>query len=338
MYYLGIDGGGTKTAFILINSEGEIEAYNVKKSCHYIQVGLENFKNVLEEGIKELCQKAGCSIEDIEYSFLGLPGFGENKDDVLKLENCVENILNSQNFKCGNDVEAGWAGSLACEPGINIVGGTGAIGFGKDDYGKTARASGWGYFCGDEGSAYWLGKKLISLFGKEADGRLEKTPIYKIVKSKYDLKRDLDFISIVYDKLEMKRDQIASLAPLLYQAAEQGDQHAIDLYKQASYEHSLTVRAITKKLNFDSNKKILVSYSGGVFKAGNYILEPFKIFMGTNKKLITPKLLPVTGAALFALELSEEKKDQKQDDYNYITKRLQKEENKIKGGQINASN
>jgi len=37
MYYLGIDGGGTKTAFILINSEGEIEAYNVKKSCHYIQ-------------------------------------------------------------------------------------------------------------------------------------------------------------------------------------------------------------------------------------------------------------------------------------------------------------
>ena len=89
---------------------------------------------------------------------------------------------------------------------------------------------------------------------------------------------------------------------------------------------------------FDSNKKILVSYSGGVFKAGNYILEPFKIFMGTNKKLITPKLLPVTGAALFALELSEEKKDKKHDDYNYITNRLQKEENKIKGGQINASN
>lgn len=330
MFYLGVDGGGTKTAFLLINKKGEIQAYNVKKTCHYIQVGFDQFKKILKEGIGELCQEANCSVNDIKYSFLGLPGFGENQDDIPILEDYVEEILKTKNFRCGNDVEAGWAGSLACEPGINIVGGTGAIGFGKDIHGDTARASGWGYYCGDEGSAHWLGKKLISLFGKEADGRLEKTPIYQIVRDEFNLKRDLDFITVVYDKLEMKRDKIASIAPLLYKAAKKGDQEAIDLYKEAAYEHSLTVKAIINKLAFPSERKISISYSGGVFKAGKYVLEPFRNYLPDNTELIKPRLLPVTGAALFALELYNKNMGRKEKNYDSIINNLKNEETKIK--------
>jgi len=274
MVYLGLDGGGTKTAIVLINEAGNILSYIVKPSCHYIQIGLDGFHEILADGVKEVCKKTGKNISEIDYSFLGLPAYGENKDDVPKLEAIVRDVLQSDCFKCGNDVEAGWAGSLACQPGINLVGGTGAIGFGRDSQGNSARASGWGYFCGDEGSAYWLGKQLISLFGKEADGREKKTPLYDIVRSNFNLKRDLDFISVVYDKLERKRDKIATLALLLYQAAEEGDERAIDLYRKAAYEHSLTVKALINKLDFSNEEEILVSYSGGVFKAGSYILKP----------------------------------------------------------------
>lgn len=330
MYYLGIDGGGTKTAFILINEKGEIKAYNVKKTCHYIQVGFDKFKNILKQGVEEACQEACCSLDDIEYSFLGLPGFGENKDDIPKLENHVKDILESSNFKCGNDVEAGWAGSLACEPGINIVGGTGAIGFGKDHTGNSARASGWGYYCGDEGSAYWLGKKLISYFSKEADGRLPKTPLYSIVKEEFDLKRDFDLITVVYEELEMKRDKVASIAPLLYKAAQQKDKHAINLYKEAGYEHSLTAKAIMKKLDFSSKGKIIISYSGGVFKAGKYVLEPFKEYLSDlDVKFIEPRLLPVTGAALYAIKIDDENNNKKRN-YSKIIEKIKNEEEKIR--------
>src|SRR6056297_3515861 len=302
MYYLGVDGGGTKTAFVLIDKSGNVCSYTKMKSCHYIQVGFEKFKEIIKNGIKKVCELNDCRIDEISYSFLGLPGFGENKEDEAKLVKIVEDILNSKNFQCGNDVEAGWAGSLACEPGINIVGGTGAIGFGKDHTGNSARASGWGYYCGDEGSAYWLGKKLISYFSKEADGRLTKTPLYNIVKDEFDLKRDFDLITVVYEELEMKRDKVASIATLLYKAAQLNDKHAINLYKRAGYEHSLTVKAIINKLSFNESNKILVSYSGGVFKAGKYVLEPFKKHLSNlNMKLIRPRLLPVTGAALYAM-------------------------------------
>ena len=303
MYYLGVDGGGTRTSLVLINEEGKIISYETKGTCHYIQVGFDKFQELLTTGVSYVCKKAGIKISEIAFSFFGLPGYGEIKDATPVQEKIVSDLLQNNRFKCGNDVEAGWAGSLACQPGINLVGGTGAIGFGKNQDGNSARTSGWGYYCGDEGSAYWIGRKVISLFSKEADGRLEKTPIYNIVRKKFNLTRDFDLINVVYDQLKMQRNKIAKFALLLYQAAEQGDKRALDIYKETAYEHSLIVEALINKLNFAENQEILVSYSGGVFKAGKYILTPLKDYISRkNIKLIEPILQPVTGAALYALK------------------------------------
>jgi N-acetylglucosamine kinase-like BadF-type ATPase len=304
MFYLGVDGGGTKTSFILIDDQGRIISYTIKGSCYYIQIQMDGFQKILKDGITEVCTKAGIGIREINYSFLGLPAFGEIEKDVPLLESIVRNLLQSDNFKCGNDVEAGWAGSLACHPGINLVAGTGAIGFGKDSFGKTARSAGWGYFCGDEGSAYWLGRQLTSLFAKEADGREERTPLYDIVRQKFNISRDFDLISILYDNLMLKRDEIAKLAILVYQAAQQGDAKALALYDHAAYEHCLTVKSIIHQLHFTAKEDILVSYSGGVFKAGEFILDPLKRYLKEERvQLIKPVFIPVTGAALYAMLL-----------------------------------
>jgi N-acetylglucosamine kinase-like BadF-type ATPase len=301
MYYLGVDGGGTKTAFMLINGNGEICAYNTKGTCHYHQVGVEGFHSVLSSGVSDLLQEASIALSEIQYSFFGLPGYGELIKSVPMLEDIVADVLKSTGFRCGNDVEAGWAGSLACQAGINLVGGTGAIGFGKDHSGNTARASGWGHFCGDEGSAYWLGKRLISVFAKQSDGREEKTQLYEIVRDRFRLERDFDLIDIVYEELRMQREEIAGLAVLLYEAAERGDPKAREAYREAAYEYSLIVKALVAGLSFDLEREILVSYSGGVFKAGEYILNPLREFLAKDRcKLIEPVLEPITGAALYA--------------------------------------
>jgi len=325
LYYFGVDGGGTKTAFVLIDQEGKICSYSIRSSCNYIQEGIENFQCILTEGLTDLCKEANITKINIAYSFLGLSSYGEIKEDVPTLKEIVKEILQSDRFQCGNDVEVAWAGSLACQPGINIVAGTGTIGFGKDKYGNSMRASGWDYLGGDEGSAYWLGKKVISLFEKQADARVARTRLYSIVRSKFNLKRDLDFISVIYNRLERKRDKIAGLALLLYQAAKEGDKKAIEIYKKAAFEYSLTIKALLKKLNFDSNEQILVSYSGSVFKAGAYVLHPLaKYLEKENVKLIEPILQPVTGAALYALLL-----DKKLNNYDSIVKVLKSEEKRL---------
>lgn len=210
---------------------------------------------------------------------MGIPGYGENEKDTMIIRKIISEIIPETKFESGNDVEAAWAGSLACRAGINIVAGTGSIGFAKDQKFNTARAGGWGPFCGDEGSAYWLGRELLFLFSKESDGRLEKTELYQIVREKFNLKRDFDLIEILYNSLELKRDKIASLAIILYKAALAGDKQAALIYKSAAYEQSLIIKALIKKLSFKKNEKITVSFSGGVFKAGSFILDPLKEFL-----------------------------------------------------------
>lgn len=310
MYYLGIDGGGTKTAFEIIDEKGNILSQYTTSTCNYIQIGKENFGKVISEGAANVCANANISISDIDYACIGIPSFEEIESDTQDLINITQDALQTKNVKCVNDVVIAWAGSLACEPGINLLAGTGSMGYGVDQKNNAVRSGGWGYFCGDEGSAYWLGKKLIELFTKQADGRMKKDKTYDIVCKKFGLKSDFEFIDVLYYKLGMKRDEIAKLQLLLNEAADQGDQYAVDSYKQAAYELSQIIAAIINQLDFDKDKSISVSYSGGVFKAGELIFAPLREYLsGFNIELKKPLLSPVSGAALYALVNSNGRKD-----------------------------
>lgn len=303
MLFLGVDGGGTKTAFALITADGKLLGSAVMGPSHPDQVGLDGVRQTLREGVASVCRQAAVEADTIAFSFWGLPGFGENLELVPLLENAVAEILETDRHRCGNDVEAGWAGSLACCPGIHLVAGTGAIGFGVDPQRNTARSSGWNELFGDEGSAYWLGRNLLSLFTKESDGRLDRSPLYEIVRQELRLERDLDLLANM--ELWSQRQAVAGLARLAYEAAVQGDEYAIALFREAAVEQSLTVKAIIQQLEFPKDELIPVSYSGGVFKAGAFILEPLKELLAPlNAQLVEPKLTPVMGACLYAMVLS----------------------------------
>ena len=308
--YLGVDGGGTKTAFALIDDGGNLLADCVRGTCFYLQVGFDGFEKVLRDGIQEVLSLSGRNLSDLNFAFLGLPGYGERLEDEPRILEVVCRTLENGRFRCANDAEAGWAGSLACQAGVNVVAGTGTIGFGRDYAGKSARAGGWGDFCGDEGSAYWLGKRALSLFSKQADNRLTRTPLYDLMRDRFNLRRDLDLLSLVYDGLKDSRKDIAQLAVILYKAAHLGDPYAIDAYREAAYETSLIVRAIIGQLNFDRQHPTLVSYSGGVFSAEKWVVEPLSSYLSDiNIELIRPIFSPVIGAALYALIIDKELTD-----------------------------
>lgn len=306
MYFLGIDGGGTKTAFEIVDEKGNILSLLKTTTCDYLQVGKESFGRVIGEGAAGACEKAGISLSDICFSCIGIPSFGEIASDVPELVSNAKKALLSDRVDCVNDVEVAWAGSLACEPGINILAGTGSMAYGVDQKNNSARVGGWGCFCGDEGSAYWLGKKLIELFTKQADGRIPKGKTYDIVYKEFGLTSDFDFISVVLNKLECRRDEIARLQLLLNEAADQGDIYAVELYRQAACELGLIVSAIIGKLDFNAGETIAVSYSGGVFKAGDLIFAPFKESLKNYDITYSePLLSPVSGAALKAMHMND---------------------------------
>ena len=83
--------------------------------------------------------------------------------------------------------------------------------------GKTARCGGWNEFFGDEGSCYWVGRKGMELFSKEADGRIPKGPLYSIVKQELHLADDYCFIDEVVTKIAPYRDKVAAFQNMYWQ-------------------------------------------------------------------------------------------------------------------------
>ncbi len=301
MFYLGVDAGGTNTSLALITKDGEVRSHLLTGELDLQALDFNKMRKSLAEALGTLCGRAGIGRRDISYSVWGLPGYGEDLRDSLYLEKMVGEILANTKYTCINDVEIAWAGALTGKPGLHLVAGTGSIGFGKDTKGKTARSGGWSEIFGDEGSAYWLGIELLRLFSKQADFRLERSILYNLLQNHYCLKRDSDLIGQVREA--KSRKDIARLAMIATQAARSGDNNALALFRRAAYELSLTAKALLKQLSFSPSTKIPLSYSGGVFRAGELILAPLEeCLAGTDITLQPPILQPVLGACLCALQ------------------------------------
>jgi N-acetylglucosamine kinase-like BadF-type ATPase len=297
MYFLGIDGGGTKTCFTLINENGKVINRVIKGTCHPAQIGFTNLEILLTEGLEAIIKSSNISKEEITKSYLGLAGYGIVKEIAEGIAQVVSRVFSKMDYILNNDVRVAIAGALAGEDGINVVAGTGSIALALKDE-KVLRCGGWGYSIGDEASAYWIGKKALALFSKQSDGRLDKAPLYEIFKKELGLKTDFEIVSYVNEKLKGDRGEIAKLAKLCSDAAKSGDEGAIAIFNEAAIELSQMIRTLAK--NYDENV-VKVSYTGGVFKSGDLILKPLRENLkGCNIELVEPQLDPDLGACLLA--------------------------------------
>jgi N-acetylglucosamine kinase-like BadF-type ATPase len=195
--YLGVDGGGTKTRFALIDGDGRLLGEAELGTTYHPHVGLDGVCAVLAEGVANVLGTANLTLADIGYAFFGLPAYGEDSRATAQLQVCPAAILGHDRYTCDNDMVCGWAGSLGCADGINIVAGTGSIGYGRRGD-AAARAGGWGEAFSDEGSAYWIAMRGLNAYSRMSDGRLPRGPLHAILNAHFQLDNDLDICAHVY--------------------------------------------------------------------------------------------------------------------------------------------
>lgn len=302
--FLGADGGGTKTEFVLIDSSGQIRARHQGSSSYYLQIGLDGLAQVLRDGITAVLTEAKLSPKNIRYAFFGLPAYGEDSQIEDRLDSLPRDILGHDHYRCGNDMVCGWAGSLAGEDGINIVAGTGSIGYGER-LGASARCGGWGEIFGDEGSAYWIAAQGLNAFTRMSDGRLPVGPLYRMMKKHFEITADLDLCGRVMG--DASRDKIAALSTLVAEAAAAGDAVALAIFDRAGRELAEIVEAIRVQLHYGMRESVRLSYSGGVFRSGDLILQPLRRHLAgfsPRYQLAAPIFSPSIGAALYAARLA----------------------------------
>jgi N-acetylglucosamine kinase-like BadF-type ATPase len=280
-HYLGVDGGGTKTAFVVIDEEGTTVAETTGPSCYYFAVGIDLVGRVLEDGVAAVLQQAGLERADVDRAFFALPAYGEASADVPELDAIPGRVLGHDRYSCGNDMIAGWAGSLGGEDGVNVVAGTGSIGYGEWA-GAGRRAGGWGEVFGDEGSGYWTAIQGLNAFSRMVDGRLPA-----------------DVIGVVIDGWAGKRDRVAALSRVVAAAAHDGDPVARAVLERAGTELAGLADAVRSGIAVPDGVAVPLSYSGGMF-AEPLVLDAFTRAVGDGWSMREPLHGPAVGAALYA--------------------------------------
>ncbi|MFC6018135.1 N-acetylglucosamine kinase [Plantactinospora solaniradicis] len=299
--FLGVDGGGTKTAFCLLRADGAIVAQATTASSYYFSEGIDLVTQVLKEGIGAVCATAGVTPADIDFAFFGIPTYGEVSDDIATLDAAPRQVLGHDRYRVDNDMVCGWSGSLGAADGINVISGTGSMTYGERA-GRGLRVGGWSELFGDEGSAYWIAIRGLQAFSRMSDGRQPAGPLLDVLRDHLELSADLDLIDVVLNRWQGDRGKIAALSPLVTRAADQGDEAAAAILAEAGRELAHLVETTRGRLGYPVDEQVLVSYSGGTFNA-RQVREGFRQHLHTlhdGYDLRQPMYSPVVGAALYA--------------------------------------
>ena len=299
-YIIGIDGGGTKTVGMLTTDKGEEVTKTQTGPSNYHVVGIEQTKSVLVEIIHKLTGNIDKTELDSIRFCLGMAGLGREDDRKIIGQLCDEIGIGKKRILT-HDAHIALVGGTGKQQGVIVISGTGSIVYGIDQFGQEARAGGWGYLLGDEGSGYEIGIMGLQAVVRSADKREPPTELTGMMLNKLALNKPTDIIQWIHSA---SRDEIAELSKVVFKAVEKGDKKAETIIDSAADELILAIETVVRMLNFSDTFDVLLS-------GGNLIHQPIladklsqwieRNIMGATATL--PKHEPVYGAVLLARTL-----------------------------------
>ncbi len=310
-YFLGIDGGGTKTVFLLADLDGSVVNRVVKGGSNPNDIGMEQAKSVLKEGIEEVLGDIPCHRVTM---FAGLSGGGltGNNGEVLK---DFFKTFGFETFENGSDIE-NLIGLADCKKGILVIMGTGFIVYAING-GEQKRISGWGQFFDEGGSGYTIGRDGIAAALSAWDGSGEKTILTSLLEEKIGE-------SVQEHVAEFYRGgkrYIAGFAKEVFEAARLNDLTAQKILEKnmAFAAQKIRTAAIELCKDADGNvqEPIPVWFAGGVSNKWK-ILFPMIDSSVKMPRCILKRLEqePVEGALKRAYQLKKEKKGEGENESN----------------------
>lgn len=112
-FFLGVDGGGSKTRFALLDANRTLIGEAQLGTSYHPAIGLAAVRDTLANGVASVLANAGIDGSRVNYAFFGLPAFGEDGEATPVLQSMPASILRHDRYACDNDMVCGWAGSLA---------------------------------------------------------------------------------------------------------------------------------------------------------------------------------------------------------------------------------
>lgn len=286
---IGVDGGGTKTEYIMFNEHGKIFKRIVGEATNPNFYGIENVCEKLKNTIKTLLAMK----PNVKGIFVGGAGYltGDNSEQIkIYLRNAFPTIK----VRCASDMLNVIACATDAEMGLGTISGTGNVTFAyKND--KIIKYGGYGVLFDKAGSGYDIGREALFAAFQESEGIGEETLITELVKQRIETDDIIKHIRDFYDK---DVSYIASFATTVFEAWEKGD-------KIASQIISENVERIAYLINsaYDKNKECkTLALAGSLYKNKEF-RDAVRAKLNPDIECIVSDNPPVLGACVLCCRL-----------------------------------
>jgi len=293
--FLGIDGGGSKTACV-VGNEIAVLGLGTSAGSNVVRVGEAQARESLHAAIRQACQSARVTTPEITRACIGVAGAAreEVREVILRL---AKEIIPGE-IEVVGDMEVAMEAAFGEGPGVIVIAGTGSIAYGRNTKLRTARAGGWGHAISDEGSGHWIGRAAVAIAVRETDQQSEAC-LFKLIAKSWGVATHEQVVMMAN---RSPAPDFAALLPVVLQAAQKKNQQAGSVLVQAADELSTLAKQVIQAL-FSEQEAVPVAMSGGVFANSAQVRENFYNRLSVkwpNVRLAQTVIEPVQGALQLA--------------------------------------
>lgn len=313
LFYLGIDGGGSKTT-CSVGDESSILATASSGPSNVVRVGEAAARESLLHAVRQACAAAGITPQQISRSCVGASGAARPEVADVVGRGLAE-ILSSPIDVVG-DTEIALEAAFSGGPGIIVIAGTGSIAYGRDAQGNAARAGGWGFAISDEGSAHWIGRTAIATLLRdrvlESGSRANPadSPLLHALLKEWDI-RSID--QLIRTANAIPPPDFSALFPVVLASADAGDSVARQVLTSAGSELASMADAVIRRLfryatpasqsaprSSVADAPVPLAMVGGVFRHAAQVREVFyNQIRGLHPSVdLKPQVVDPVGGAL----------------------------------------
>ena len=216
--FLGIDGGGTKTEFLLVSGDGYVQKRLIKGGCNPNDIGYLKMISLVSDGIGDILKE----FQSVKSVFCGIAGISTG-DYAKRLHDELKKRYPQINIQVKNDSFNLFA--LYEEADMAVISGTGSVVFVKDET-SYKRLGGWGYLLDGAGSAYDIGRDALREALRQEDMKESPSLMSRMLYKKLNTDTVWNHINTVYNE---GKPYIAGLASVVFEAYRQEDERAKEI-------------------------------------------------------------------------------------------------------------
>lgn len=269
-YYLGIDGGGTKTT-CAVGDESNLLATATAGPSNIVRVGEAKTRESLQQSVRQSCAAAGIAPEQVAHTCVG--GSGAARPELAAVVRSILAEILSTPIDVVGDMQIALEAAFDTGPGVIVIAGTGSIAYGRNRQGKTLRAGGWGFAIGDEGSAHWIGRAAVNAVLRDADQREEQLAPSPLAAALF---KGWGVTSVTDLARAGNSIPPADFAALFPAVAASKDDLAAQVLAGAGRELAKAAEVVIRRLFAeDESTPVPVAMTGGVFRHAPAVREVF---------------------------------------------------------------